>query len=106
MWDIDGAVAGTGGAGIKMYRNMKQLEATEKYQAATAKMRTALIASDITKGADERRAAAAEPLTATMPLSRSGSQAGSRPVSRGGGSNFGGSQHGGGGGGGGTQATP
>ena len=104
MWDIDGAVAGTGGAGIKMYRNMKQLEATEKYQAATAKMRTALIASDITKGADERRAAAAEPLTATMPLSRSGSQAGSRPVSRGGGSNFGGSQHGGGGGG--TQAIP
>ena len=37
MWDIDGAVAGTGGAGIKMYRNMKQLEATEKYQQVSSK---------------------------------------------------------------------
>ena len=24
VWDIDGAVAGTGGLGIKMYRNQKQ----------------------------------------------------------------------------------
>ena len=40
MWDIDGAVAGTGGAGIKMYRNMKQLEATEKYQQVSQPLKS------------------------------------------------------------------
>ena len=36
VWDIDGAVAGTGGAGIKMYRAQKQLEATEKCKQVAA----------------------------------------------------------------------
>lgn len=61
VWDIDGAVAGTGGQGIRMYRNMRQLEATQKAQEAQQKMRTAMGISGHTA------APAAAPIAATTP---------------------------------------